>query len=189
MPVTSNIISILDTAFSAATASTMPANCLHHRVCPRTCSTRRQAVPGRSGAGGKGLAAARSARHPSRRSTAKDVESGSSTSRWPTPEHLPNCSSGPIQDRPSPIPLIAFSLLATHRRRLPDAGELVVKLRSMAAGEEPRVSHWRKPEHQELLLSGLRLAMGVSIGCSTTRPWPASRARVIGSRTSAAQGC
>ena len=91
-----------------------------------------------------------------------------------------------------PISHTPYRFLAAcypHRRRLADAGELIAKLRSMAAGEEPRVSHWRKPEHQELLLSGLRLAMGVSIGCSTTRPWPASRARVIGSRTSAAQGC
>jgi restriction endonuclease HindI-like protein len=90
-----------------------------------------------------------------------------------------------------PISHTPYRFLAAcyaHRRRLADPGELVVKLRSMAAGEDPRVSHWRKPE-PELLLSGLRLAMGVSIGCSTTRPWPASRARVIGSRTSAAQGC
>jgi hypothetical protein len=33
----------------------------------------------------------------------------------------------------------------------------------MGAVDEPRIAHWRKPEHQELLLSGLRLAMAEEV--------------------------
>jgi len=35
---------------------------------------------------------------------------------------------------------------------------MVEKLRAMNALDEPRITHWRRPEHRELLVSGLRLA-------------------------------
>jgi adenylate cyclase len=47
-----------------------------------------------------------------------------------------------------------------HLGQLAEAREILARLRGMSAGSEPRVAHWRKPEHQELLLSGLRLAAG-----------------------------
>jgi hypothetical protein len=48
-----------------------------------------------------------------------------------------------------------------HTGRIFEAREMIAKLRSMnAAAEPPRIGIWRKPEHQELFLSGLRLATG-----------------------------
>ena len=49
-----------------------------------------------------------------------------------------------------------------HTGRFTDAGKLLAKLRGMGIEDEPRVGHWRMPEHGELLLSGLRLAAGVT---------------------------
>jgi adenylate cyclase len=66
-----------------------------------------------------------------------------------------------IQHRPSY--LTAYRFLAAchaHLGRPKEARAIVEKLYTLNAIEEPRISHWRKPEHQELLLSGLRLAMG-----------------------------
>ena len=46
-----------------------------------------------------------------------------------------------------------------HLGRLAEAHDMAGRLRAMKAEVEPRITHWRKPEHQELLRSGLRLAM------------------------------
>ncbi len=66
-----------------------------------------------------------------------------------------------IQERPGY--LTPYRFLAAdyaHMGRMREAREVIAKLRSLNAQAEPRVGHWRKPEHQQLLLSGLRLAMG-----------------------------
>jgi hypothetical protein len=44
--------------------------------------------------------------------------------------------------------------------RLAEAREVIATLNGFGAVLEPRVAIWRKPEHQELLRSGLRLAIG-----------------------------
>jgi tetratricopeptide (TPR) repeat protein len=66
-----------------------------------------------------------------------------------------------IQERPSYSTPHRF-LAACYARmgRLSEAREVIAALRGMGAVLEPRVAIWRKPEHQELLLSGLRLAAG-----------------------------
>jgi adenylate cyclase len=47
-----------------------------------------------------------------------------------------------------------------HMGRMDDAREIVARLRAITPAVMPDVSFLRKPEHRELLLSGLRLAMG-----------------------------
>lgn len=44
--------------------------------------------------------------------------------------------------------------------RLDDAGETVRRLRNITSVMMPDVTHFRNPEHRELFLSGLRLAVG-----------------------------
>jgi adenylate cyclase len=64
-----------------------------------------------------------------------------------------------IQQLPSYV--TAYRFLAAcyaHLGRLVEAREMVEKLRAMNALDEPRITHWRRPEHRELLVSGLRLA-------------------------------
>jgi adenylate cyclase len=69
-----------------------------------------------------------------------------------------------IQERPGFAR--AYQTLAAcyaHMGRLDDAHEIVERLRALTPVVVPSVSHFRNPEHRELLLSGLRLAMGDSI--------------------------
>jgi adenylate cyclase len=66
-----------------------------------------------------------------------------------------------IQERPGFAR--AYQTLAAcyaHMGRLDDAHEVVERLRALTQVVVPSVSHFRNPEHRELLLSGLRLAMG-----------------------------
>jgi adenylate cyclase len=66
-----------------------------------------------------------------------------------------------IQQRPSSLTPYRFLAASyTYLGRLAEARGIIAKLRVINAEAEPRVTHWRKPEHQELILSGLRLAMG-----------------------------
>jgi hypothetical protein len=44
--------------------------------------------------------------------------------------------------------------------RLNEAGEILDRLRALTSEIEPPQLPFRKPEHQQLLLSGLRLAAG-----------------------------
>ena len=44
--------------------------------------------------------------------------------------------------------------------RLDEAREVIDRLRGLTSEVEPRQLPFRKPEHQELFLSGLRLAAG-----------------------------
>jgi TolB-like protein len=47
-----------------------------------------------------------------------------------------------------------------HAGRLEDAREIVRQLRTITPNVVPNVVQWRRPEHREFFLSGLRLAMG-----------------------------
>jgi TolB-like protein len=66
-----------------------------------------------------------------------------------------------IQQMPSYLTPYRFLVACyAHMGRLAEAREVVTTLNGFGAGLEPRVTIWRKPEHQQLLLSGLRLAIG-----------------------------
>ncbi len=47
-----------------------------------------------------------------------------------------------------------------HAGRLEDAREIVRQLRTITPNVVPNIVQWRRPEHREFFLSGLRLAMG-----------------------------
>jgi adenylate cyclase len=66
-----------------------------------------------------------------------------------------------IQDEPG-LPDAYRHLAASyaHMGRLDDARATVARLRSIAPVVVPSVIYYRNPEHRELFLSGLRLAMG-----------------------------
>jgi class 3 adenylate cyclase/tetratricopeptide (TPR) repeat protein len=66
-----------------------------------------------------------------------------------------------IQDDPSfPEPYRFLAACYAHTGRLDDAREVVKRLRAITSVVIPDASHYRNPEHRELFLSGLRLAMG-----------------------------
>ena len=44
--------------------------------------------------------------------------------------------------------------------RLDEAGKTIERLRSLTNVVVPSATNWRNPDHRELFLSGLRLAMG-----------------------------
>ena len=47
-----------------------------------------------------------------------------------------------------------------HKGQLDKASETIRQLRAITPVIVPSAAHWRKPEHRELFLSGLRLAAG-----------------------------
>ena len=66
-----------------------------------------------------------------------------------------------IQDDPSNVaPYRWLAACYAHMARLDDAREIVKQLRAITAVVIPDASHLRDPEHRELYLSGLRLAVG-----------------------------
>ena len=66
-----------------------------------------------------------------------------------------------IQENPSfPEPYRVLAACYAHMGRLAEAGEVVKQLRGITAVVIPNASYLRNPEHRELWLSGLRLAMG-----------------------------
>jgi Flp pilus assembly protein TadD len=66
-----------------------------------------------------------------------------------------------IQEDPSlPNPYRDLAACYAHMGRLDDAREVVALLRAITAVVMPDASYLRNAEHRELLLSGLRLAMG-----------------------------
>jgi adenylate cyclase len=66
-----------------------------------------------------------------------------------------------IQDDPShPMAYRALAACYAHMGRLDDARETVERLRAITSVVMPDAYFLRKPEHRELLLSGLRLATG-----------------------------
>ena len=65
-----------------------------------------------------------------------------------------------IQDDPShATPYRFLAACYAHMGRLDEAREVIALLRSIAPVVIPDVSYLRNPEHRDLLLSGLRLAM------------------------------
>jgi adenylate cyclase len=66
-----------------------------------------------------------------------------------------------IQDDPSfPPPYQALAACYAHMGRLDEARDVVRRLRAITPAVMPPNPQLRNPEHRELLLSGLRLAMG-----------------------------
>jgi adenylate cyclase len=66
-----------------------------------------------------------------------------------------------IQDNPgSPLPYRFLAACYAHMGQLDEAREIVAKLRAITAMVVPSAAEFRNPEDRELLLSGLRLAMG-----------------------------
>jgi TolB-like protein len=66
-----------------------------------------------------------------------------------------------LQEQPDWAP--TYRMLAAcyaHMGRLDDATNIVARLRAITPLIVPNATHWRKPEHRELYLSGLRLAAG-----------------------------
>ncbi len=66
-----------------------------------------------------------------------------------------------IQDYPGfPIPYRTLAACYAHMGRLDEARAIVAKLRTITPQIVPSHLPFRNPEHRELLLSGLRLAIG-----------------------------
>jgi tetratricopeptide (TPR) repeat protein len=66
-----------------------------------------------------------------------------------------------IQEHPDhPWPFRFLASCYAHMGRLRESRDIVARLRTITPMVVPSHMPWRKPEHQELLLSGLRLAMG-----------------------------
>jgi adenylate cyclase len=66
-----------------------------------------------------------------------------------------------IQEDPSnPEPYRVLAGCYAHMGRLDDARETVARLRAITSVVNPDVSYYRNAEHRDLLLSGLRLAVG-----------------------------
>ena len=69
-----------------------------------------------------------------------------------------------IQESPNaPNPYRFLAACYAHMGRIDDARKTVTCLGSITSVVIPDASYVRNPEHRELLLSGLRLAMGESI--------------------------
>jgi adenylate cyclase len=66
-----------------------------------------------------------------------------------------------IQEDPSlPLPYRSLAACYAHMGRLDEAREIVARLREITAQLVPNELPFRNPEHRELLLSGLHLAVG-----------------------------
>jgi TolB-like protein/class 3 adenylate cyclase/predicted ATPase len=70
-----------------------------------------------------------------------------------------------IQEDPShPMPYRVLAACYGHMGRLAEARELVARLQAMGVAVIPDVRHYRDSQHCELILSGLRLAIGEEDG-------------------------
>ena len=66
-----------------------------------------------------------------------------------------------FQDHPGyPQPYRFLAACYAHMGRLDEARAVIARLRAITPLVVPNELPWRNPEHRELLLSGLRLAMG-----------------------------
>ena len=66
-----------------------------------------------------------------------------------------------VQETPAwPWPYRGLAACYAHMGRVDEAREVIVRLRALTTELLPRHLPFRKPEHRELLLSGLRLAAG-----------------------------
>jgi tetratricopeptide (TPR) repeat protein len=69
-----------------------------------------------------------------------------------------------LQEDPTfPMPYQFLAACYAHLGRLNEAQELVARLRSLTPGVVPDISFMRNPEHRELFLSGIRLAIGETV--------------------------
>src|SRR5262249_56219113 len=66
-----------------------------------------------------------------------------------------------LQEGPAWVPTHRFlASCYAHLGRFDEARETVTRLRTLTTEVVPSATHWRNPEHRELYLSGLRLAVG-----------------------------
>jgi len=67
-----------------------------------------------------------------------------------------------LQEHPGFAPTYRFlAACYAHMGRLDDARKIVERLRAITPLIVPKsATHWRNPDHRELYLSGLRLAVG-----------------------------
>jgi adenylate cyclase len=66
-----------------------------------------------------------------------------------------------LQEQPSWVPSYRFlAACYAHLGRLDEAKEVIKQLHTLTPLVLPNAEHWRNPEQRELLISGLRLAMG-----------------------------
>jgi tetratricopeptide (TPR) repeat protein len=66
-----------------------------------------------------------------------------------------------LQEHPGWAPTYRFlAACYAHMGRLDEARETINRLQAVTHVVMPSAMHWRKPEHRELFLSGLRLAAG-----------------------------
>ena len=66
-----------------------------------------------------------------------------------------------MQENPgSPATYRILAACYAHRGLAGPAREILGRLRTITPAVMPAVLPWRRPEHRELLLSGLRMAMG-----------------------------
>jgi adenylate cyclase len=66
-----------------------------------------------------------------------------------------------LQEIPTWVPTYRFlTSCYAQMGRLDEAREMVKRLRALTPVVVPPATHWRNPEHRELYLSGLRLAVG-----------------------------
>jgi tetratricopeptide (TPR) repeat protein len=66
-----------------------------------------------------------------------------------------------LQEHPGWAPTYRFlAACYAHMGRLDEAGETIKRLQAVTRVVMPSAMHWRKPEHRDLFLSGLRLAAG-----------------------------
>jgi adenylate cyclase len=75
-------------------------------------------------------------------------------------EAVPKLLQAIQQDPSQPQPYRWLSACYAHMGRLDDAREILGRLRVITSVVIPDASYLRNPQHRELLLSGLRLAMG-----------------------------
>jgi TolB-like protein len=75
-------------------------------------------------------------------------------------EAIPKLLLARQNDPSSPVHYRALVACYAHLGRLDEARTTLARLRTITPLVLPNVSHWRKPEHRELYLSGLRLAGG-----------------------------
>jgi adenylate cyclase len=67
-----------------------------------------------------------------------------------------------LQEKPHWAPIYRFlAACYAHMERPNEAREAVKRLRALTNNIVPSVTHWRNPEHRELLLSGLQMAAGL----------------------------
>jgi TolB-like protein/Tfp pilus assembly protein PilF len=78
-------------------------------------------------------------------------------------EAIPKLLLASQNDPNSPVNYRALIACYAHLGRLDEARATLARLRTITPYILPNVSHWRKPEHREIYLSGLRLAGGEEV--------------------------